>query len=101
MVLNGRAQSAVIDVEQKTSRLMQASFDSKGTKIHIINQHAPQSGVSPLQKQKHWRQLEDLTQKITKKQCTLVIGDTNARLHRHMSEVEKAIIGPHCFQPSR
>ena len=36
-----------------------------------------------------------------KKQCTLVIGDTNARLHGHMSEVEKAIIGPHCFEPSR
>ena len=60
MVLNERAQNAVVDVEKTDSRIMHAKFECEGTSLNIINHHAPQSGTYISHKHRHWRTLEKM-----------------------------------------
>ena len=88
-------------MERTNSRIMHAKFECEGTSLNIINHHAPQSGTHISHKHRHWRTLEKMSQTISNKQCTIIVGDTNARLHGRMNETEHEIIGKHCFEVGR
>ena len=100
MVLTKWMQNATVDIEKIDSRLMKAKFSCKGADLNIINHHAPQSLCSETEKHRHWHKLEMHANRIPHAQPVIIVGDTNARLHGRLNDVEEEVIGKHCFHPS-
>jgi hypothetical protein len=96
-VLGPKAINCVEDCIPYNGKLMEILIANSGPTIRIINHHAPHSGRPPEEKDNHWEAIQTLSDRSGIDMPTYIIGDTNARIHGPINDMEELIIGKHTF----
>ena len=65
-VIGPRVSSKIIDCIPHNGTMIELTIESKGPNINIINTHAPQSGRTTAEKEKHWELLHEIFTQKTK-----------------------------------
>ena len=87
----------VKDCIPHNSRFIEVLLANHGPDICLVNHYAPPSGRSLEEKMQHWDMLQDIVHARGKHLPTFILGDTNARLHGSISQVEDQDMGRYTF----
>ena len=96
-VIGPKILNSVKDCIPHSSRFIEIIFQNHGPDIRFINHYAPHSGRPHEEKTHHWETLQNILDRQSRNIPTYILGDTNARLHGRISEVENECVGRHVF----
>ena len=80
LLLSKDAAKSLIEWEPVSERIITARFTSKGRNITIIHCYAPTKSAEFEEKETFYQHLQTVTQKLTKRDIQVVMGDMNANI---------------------
>ena len=80
LIINKRAQNAVVGYNLKNSRMNLIYFQGKPFNITVIQVYAPTSNAKEAEVYQLYKDLEDLLELTPKKDVLFIIGDWNAKV---------------------
>ena len=81
-VLSREAQEALIGWEPINSRIISATFNTrnKNIKLDVVQCYAPTNDADDGKKEEFYEQLQNLINKLKRKDITILMGDLNAKI---------------------
>ena len=79
-MVNKRVQNAVLGCNHKNDRMISFLFQGKPFNIMVIQAYAPNSNAEEAEAEQFYEDLQDLLERIPKKDVFLIIGDWNAKV---------------------
>ena len=79
-MVNKRVQNAVLGCNHKNDRMISFLFQGKPFNIMVIQAYAPNSKAEVAEAEQFFEDLQDLLERIPKKDVFLIIGDWNAKV---------------------
>ena len=80
IVVNKRAQNAVLGCNSKNDRMISVRFQGKPLCITVIQVYAPTSNAEETEVEQFYEDLPDLLELTPKKDVLFIIGDWNAKV---------------------
>ena len=80
VVVNGLLKDSVVDVKRSNSRLMLVKLVWKGIVLNVVSAYAPQVGLEEEEKQKVWKDFDELVGLVDKKERLIIGGDLNGHV---------------------
>lgn len=78
-------------------RIIEIKIANSGPDICLISHYAPHSGRPVAENEKHWDNLQQILSTKTRQAPVILLGDTNARIHGRVSDIEGSVVGRHVF----
>ena len=75
LILNKRAQNAVLGYNLKNDRMISVHFQGKPFNITVMQVYAPTSNAEEAEAEQFYEELQDLLELIPKKHVLFIIGD--------------------------
>ena len=85
LLLSKDAAKSLIEWEPVSERIITARFTSKGRNITIIHCYAPTNSAEFEEKETFYQHLQTVTQKLSKRDIQVVMGDMNAKIGKEMT----------------
>ena len=80
IIVNKRAQNAVLGCNLKNDRIISARFQGKPFNITVIQVYALTSNTEEAEAEQFYKDLQDLLELTPKKDVLFIIGDWNAKV---------------------
>ena len=79
IIVNKKVPNAVLGCNLKNDRMISVHFQGKPFNITVIQVYAPTSNTEEAEVERFYEDLQDLLERISKKDVLFIIGDWNAK----------------------
>ena len=80
IVLNSKMKEELVEVERKSSRLMRIKIMLSQEALNVVSAYAPQAGCDDTEKERFWREMDEVMTLIPEDERVVVGGDLNGHI---------------------
>ena len=80
IVLNSKLKEDLVEVERKSSRIMRIKIMLSQEVLNVVSAYAPQAGCDDVEKERFWREMDEVMTSVPAEERVLVGGDLNGHI---------------------